>query len=86
MKPSNSGYLQGCTKFITVFQQKPNVFNSFFEKQRSTIPSNSVLPAEISHMKKDHIHTLCFDKSGVMKLIKAFERSKTHGMMGSQLR
>ena len=58
MKPSNSGYLQGCAKFITVFRQKPNVFNSFFEKLCSTIPSNSVLPAEISYMKKDLIHTL----------------------------
>ena len=34
-------------KFVTGFQEKANVFNSFFAKQCSPIPSSSVLPAKI---------------------------------------
>ena len=34
-------------KFVTDFQEKANVFNSFFTKNCSSIPSSSVLPAKI---------------------------------------
>ena len=66
-------------KFVTDFQEKANAFNSFFVKQCSPIASSSVLPAEISHMTKDRIKTICFGKSDVIKLIKALNVSNAHG-------
>ena len=73
-------------KFVTDFQEKANVFNLFFAKQCSPIPSSSDLPAKISYMTKDRIKTLWFWKSGVIKLIKALDVSKAMVMMGFQLR
>ena len=69
-------------KFVTDFQEKANVFNSFFAKQCSPILSSSVLPAKISYMTKDRIKTICFGKSDVVKLIKALDISKAHGHDG----
>ena len=39
-------------KFVTDFQEKPNVFNSFFTNQCLPIASSSVLPAKISYLNK----------------------------------
>ena len=69
-------------KLVTDFQEKTNVFKSFFAKQYSPIPSSSALPAKISYMTKDRIKTLWFCKSGVIKLIKALDVSKAHGHDG----
>ena len=69
-------------KFVTEFQEKGNVLNSFFAKQCPPIPSSSVLPEKISYMTKDRIKTICFAKSDVKKLIKASDVSKTHGHDG----
>ena len=69
-------------KLVTDFQEKTNVFKSFFAKQYSPIPSSSALPAKISYMTKDRIKTLCFCKSDVIKLIKALDVSKAHGHDG----
>ena len=73
-------------KFVTDFQEKANVFNSFFAKQCSPIPSSSVLPAKISYITKDHIKTICFGKSDVLKLIKALDVSKAHGHGGISIK
>ena len=69
-------------KFGTDFQEKANVFNFFFVKQCSPIPTSSVLPGKISYMTKDRIKTLCFCKSDVIKLVKASDVSKAHGHDG----
>ena len=65
-------------KFVTDFQEKANVFNSFFAKKCSPIPSICVLPAKISYMTKDRIKTLCFGKSDVIKLIKDVSKAYGH--------
>ena len=78
-----------CLLIINLLQylkKKANVFNSFFVKQCSPIPSSSVLPAKISYMTKDRIKTLCFGKGDVIKLIKALDVNKAHVMMEFQLR
>ena len=69
-------------KSVTDFQEKANVFNSFFAKQCLPILSSSILPAKISYMTKDRIKTICFGKSDVIKLIKALDVSKAHGHNG----
>ena len=69
-------------KFVTDCQEKANVFNSFFTKQCSPIPSKSVSPAKIPYMAKDRIKTICFGESDVIKLIKALNVSKVHGHDG----
>ena len=45
-------------RFVTDFQEKANVFNSFFAKQCSPIPISSVLPAKISYMTKGTVSRL----------------------------
>ena len=45
-------------KFVTDFQEKAKVFNSFFTKQCSPIPSSCVLPAKMSYMTRDRIKTI----------------------------
>ena len=69
-------------KFVTDFQEKANVFNSFFAKQCSPIPGSSVLLAKISYMTKDRIKTISFGKIDFIKLIKALDVSKAHGHDG----
>ena len=65
-------------KFFTHFLEKANVFNSFYAKQCSPIPSSSVLPAKISYMTRDRSQTLCLSKSDIIRLIKALDVSKAH--------
>ena len=36
--------------FVTDFQQKANIFNSFFAKQRTLVSNNSALPSEFTYM------------------------------------
>ena len=36
--------------FATDFQQKANIFNSFFAKQCKLVSNNSVLPSEFTYM------------------------------------
>ena len=43
------------------------------------------LAGKISYMTKDHIKTICFGESEVVKLIKALDVSKAQVMMGFQL-
>ena len=62
--------------FVTDFQEKANIFNSFFAKQCSSIPSSTVLPAKISYMTKDRINPFFFCKIDVIKLIKALDVRK----------
>ena len=57
-------------EYVTDFQEKANLFNSFFAKQCSPILSSSALPAKISYMTKGRIKTTCFGKSDARKLIK----------------
>ena len=49
-------------RFVTDFQEKGNVFDSFFAKQCSPIASSSVLPAKISYMTKDLLKLSVFVK------------------------
>ena len=65
-------------KFVTDFQEKANVFYSFFAKQCLPIPSSSVLPAKILFITKDLIQTLCFGKGDVIKLFEVLNVNKGH--------
>ena len=64
------------------FQEKANIFNYFFAKQCSPIPSSSALSEKMSYMTKDRIKRICFGKSDVVKLIKVLYISKAHGHDG----
>ena len=74
------------SKFVTDFQKKAHVFNSFFANQCSPIPGSSVLLTKISYMTKDRIKNVYFCKSDVIKLIKALDVSKAYGHIGFRLR
>ena len=65
--------------FFFDFQEKANTFNSFFAKQRTLFSNNSVLPMELTYMRKERIHSVTFSESYVIKIIRALDINKAHG-------
>ena len=54
----------------------------FFHKTMLADSKQQSLAGKKSYMTKDHIQTLCFGKSDVIKLIKALDISKAQGHDG----
>ena len=65
--------------FVTNFQVKPNIFNSFFAKQCTLVSNNNVLPSELTYMTEGRIQSITFSESDVIKIIRAFDVNKAHG-------
>ena len=53
--------------FVTDFQEKANIFNSFFAKQCTSVSNNSVLLSEFTYMTEGHIQSITFSESYVIK-------------------
>ena len=64
---------------VTDFQEKANIFNSFFAKQCTLVSSNSVLPSEFTYLTKKYIQSINFSESNVIKITKALDANKAHG-------
>ena len=45
---------------VTDFQEKINIFNSFFAKQFTLVSSNRIWPSEFSYMTEKVIHSITF--------------------------
>ena len=65
--------------FVTDFQEKANIFNSFFAKQCTLASNNSVLPREFTYMTEERIQSITFSESDVVKIIRALDINKAHG-------
>ena len=65
--------------FATDFQEKSNIFNSFFANQCTLVSNNSVLPSEYTYMTKEHIQSITFTESDVIKIIRDLDVNKAHG-------
>ena len=64
--------------FVTDFQEKKNIFNTFFTKQCTLFSNNSVLLNELTYMTQEHIHSIAFIESDVIK-IRTLDVNKVHG-------
>ena len=53
--------------FVSDFQEKANIFNSFFAKQCTSVSNNSVLLSEFTYMTEGHIQSITFSESYVIK-------------------
>ena len=69
----------GCSAFVTDFQEKANIFNSFFAKQCTLVLNNSVFPREFIYMTEKRIQSITFSESDVIKIIRALDVNKAHG-------
>ena len=65
--------------FVTHFQEKANIFNSFFAKQCTLVSNNSVLLSEFTYITEECIQSITFSESDVIKIIKALDVKKAHG-------
>ena len=61
------------------FQEKANIFNSFFAKQYTLISNNSVLPSKFTYMMEKRIQSIIFSESNVTKILRALDVNKAHG-------
>ena len=65
--------------FVTDFQQKANILNSFFAKQCTLVSNNSVLSSEFTYMTEERIQSITLSESDFIKIIKSLDVNKAHG-------
>ena len=66
-------------KFITDFNKKANLFNSFFAKQCSIIENNSVLPSSTNPITDQYLANIEFKKDDIKRIICKNDPNKAHG-------
>ena len=49
--------------FVTDFQGKANIFNSFFARQCTLVSNNSILPSEFTYMTEERVQSITFSES-----------------------
>ena len=64
--------------FVTDFQEKANIFNSFYAKQCTWVSNNSVLPSEFTYMTEERIQSITFSESDVIKIMRALDVNKAY--------
>ena len=66
-------------RFITYFEEKAEIFNSFFAKQCSLIRRDSELPTNLIFYTDNRLFTVNFSHEDVIKVIQNFNPNKAHG-------
>ena len=64
-------------RFITDFKEKVQLFNVFFSKQRSLIPNNNFLPADVNYITDKLYLQLHFQPQILKKSFKILIQTKT---------
>ena len=64
--------------FVTDFQEKANILDSFFVKQRTLVSNKSVLPSQFTCMMEERIQSITISESDVIKIIRALDVNKAH--------
>ena len=65
--------------FVSNFQKKENIFNSFFAKQCILVSNSSVLTSEFTYVTEEYIQSITFSGSDVIKIIRALGVNKAYG-------
>ena len=66
-------------KYIVDFQEKSEIFNSFFADQCSPISNGSVLPSELPLRTDSTLSTCHFAKEDILRIINNLDPNKAHG-------
>ena len=66
-------------KYIVGFQEKSEIFNSFFADQCSPISNGSVLPSELPLRTDSTLSTCHFAKEYILRIINNLDPNKAHG-------
>ena len=66
-------------KFIVGFQEKSEIFNSFFADQCSPISNGSVLPSELPLRTDSSLSSCHFTKDDILQIINNLDPNKAHG-------
>ena len=64
--------------FVTDFEEKVKIPNSFFGKQCTLVSNNSVLPSDVTYMTEERIQSITFSESYVIKIIRTLDVNKAH--------
>ena len=67
------------TRFITDFNEKCNLFNSFFAKQCSIIDTNSTIPANLTKLTDKSLIDLDINIEDILKIVQKLDINKAHG-------
>ena len=78
-KTSCIPFLSHSDKCIVDFQEKDEIFNSFFADQCSPISNGSVLPSELPLRTDSTLSTCHFAKEDILRIINNLDPNKTHG-------
>ena len=63
-------------KFVTDFNKKADLFNSFFAKQCSIIENNSVLPSSANPINDQYLANIEFTKDDIKRIIYKVDPNK----------
>ena len=66
-------------KFIVDFQEKSEIFNSFFADQCSPISNRSVLPSELPLRTDSSLSPSYFTKDDILRIVNNLDPNKGHG-------
>ena len=66
-------------KFIVDFQEKSEIFNSFFADQCSPISHGSVLPSELPLRTDSSLSSCHFTRDDILRIINNLDPNKAHG-------
>ena len=66
-------------KFIVDFQEKKEIFNSFFADQCSPISNGRVLPSELPLRADSSLSSCHFIKDDILQIINNLDPNKAHG-------
>ena len=66
-------------KFITDFQEKAELFNSFLSKQRFIIDNGSKFTSNLVYHANEKISDIAFNSEDIAKLISGLDPNKAHG-------
>ena len=66
-------------RFVVDFEEKSELFNSFFVKQCTRIETGSNLPTQILRRTNESLNTINFTEDDILNVIRKLDPSKAHG-------
>ena len=70
-------------KYIVDSKENSEIFNSFFSKQCSLIPSKSLLPSQLTLLTEHTLANCYFSKKDILQIIRNPDSNKAHGYIWS---
>ena len=72
--------------FVTDFEKKAELFNSYFANQCTFINSNSTRPVNVQYLTDKRLSSFDFSEDDIMKVIQKLDLNKAHGQDNVSIR